>query len=204
MRSTATSRRAGRESRARTTSRPSIEAKRRDDTATPFEGDDGGGIVERRPGIVFARVIPFMTAASGTDARDDVEDDFGYDDPDVRYDDHVAREALRAFVRTALEETRRGEWSSEYYELLEACAESARATDGDADGATALMDALCSYATLIDERTHHQLVERAFLRVDPWTCARRGERRALCLGRSWCARRAGRLAARWWGNWWNR
>ena len=157
--------------------------KRRDDTATPFEGDDGGGIVERRPGIVFARVIPFMTAASGTDARDDVEDDFGYDDPDVRYDDHVAREALRAFVRTALEETRRGgSHRAQYYELLEACAESARATDGDADGATALMDALCSYATLIDERTHHQLVERAFLRVDPWTCARRVRETALRFG----------------------
>ena len=183
MRATATSRRAGRESRARTTSRPSIEAKRRDDTATPFEGDDGRGIVERRPGIVFARVIPFMTAASGTDARDDVEDDIGYDDPDVRYDDHVAREALRAFVRTALEETRRGgSHRAQYYELLEACAESARATDGDADGATALMDALCSYATLIDERTHHQLVERAFLRVDPWTCARRVRETALRFG----------------------
>ena len=90
-----------------------------------------------------------MTAASGTDARDDVEDDFGYDDPDVRYDDHVAREALRAFVRTALEETRRGgSHRAQYYELLEACAESARATDADADGATALMDALCSYCLL--------------------------------------------------------
>jgi len=99
--------------------------------------------------------------------EDASDDDIAYDDPDVRYDADVALEALRAFVRSALDGS--GASAGRYYELVDGCGEATR-SGAAAEGARALMDALCGHATLIDERKHEQLIDRALLRVDLWNC----------------------------------
>lgn len=98
---------------------------------------------------------------------DGSDDDFVYDDPDVRYDTDVALEALRVFVKSALDGS--SESTSRYYELLDACGRATTSTD-EADGAAALLDALSGHATMIDERKHEQLVSMALLKVDLWAC----------------------------------
>ena len=50
-------------------------------------------------------------------------DDVDYDDPDVVYDDATARDALRLFVKRALDEHREGGNRARYYELLDATRE---------------------------------------------------------------------------------
>ena len=82
---------------------------------------------------------------------DGSDDDFVYDDPDVRYDTDVALEALRVFVKSALDGS--SESTSRYYELFDACVRATTSTD-EADGAAALLDALSGHATMIDERKH--------------------------------------------------
>ena len=60
-------------------------------------------------------------------------DDVDYDDPDVVYDDATARDALRLFVKRALDEHREGGNRARYYELLDATRASARGEDDGAD-----------------------------------------------------------------------
>ena len=106
-------------------------------------------------------------------------DDVDYDDPDVVYDDATARDALRLFVKRALDEHREGGNRARYYELLDA---TRGGDEGEDDGAVALMDALGSCVTLIDARAHEQLVDRALVGVDLWRCGEKMREAALRFG----------------------
>ena len=62
-------------------------------------------------------------------------DDVDYDDPDVVYDDATARDALRLFVKRALDEHREGGNRARYYELLDATRGGDEGEDDGAGGA---------------------------------------------------------------------
>lgn len=131
---------------------------------------------------------------------DDPDDDDPIDDEEettATLDETTALKALRLFVRSALDDSKRGGTSAHrgrYYELLDAVEATYRSDAVTADG-RALMEAMCSHAAAFDERAHEQLIEKAFLRVDVWRCARELREYALRLGTSLTCAHGGVFAA---------
>ena len=133
---------------------------------------------------------------------DDPDDDDAIDDEEenettATLDETTALKALRLFVRSALDDSKRGGTSAHrgrYYELLDAVEATYRSDAVTADG-RALMEAMCSHAAAFDERAHEQLIEKAFLRVDVWRCARELREYALRLGTSLTCAHGGVFAA---------
>ena len=129
----------------------------------------------------------------------DVDDDptAADDEATATLDETTALKALRLFVRSALDESKRGGTTAHrgrYYELLDAVEATYRNDEVTADG-RALMEAMCSHAAAFDERAHEQLIEKAFLRVDVWRCAKELREYALRLGTSLTCAHGGVFAA---------